>query len=119
MVTNTKISVAGRKPEEIEALLDKINNPEKIVLCPRCGKKLSFNKVGSISYARCTTYGCIRGINDYTEEEQDAIREKKNNPEADVTCPRCGNEIIYKEVGNSICVKCLTEGCIFGGIRGL
>jgi len=56
---------------------------------------------------------------DYTEEEWGAIREKKNNPEKYVVCPRCGNEIIYKEVGNSISVECLTDGCIFGGIRGL
>jgi len=119
MVTKTNVHIHGIKPEEMEALLDKINNPEKLVLCPRCGKKISFRKVGSISYARCSTYGCIRGINDYTEEEDDVLEEKLENPGKYVVCPRCGNEIIYKEVGDSICVKCLTDGCIFGGIRGL
>jgi len=56
---------------------------------------------------------------DYTEEEWDALDEKLDNPEDMVLCPRCGNEIIYKELGNSISVECLTDGCIFGGIRGL
>ena len=55
----------------------------------------------------------------YSKEEWDALDEKMNNPQEDVVCPRCGNEIIYSEPGNSICVKCLTDGCIFGGIRGL
>ena len=58
-------------------------------------------------------------IRNYTKEEWAALRAKMDNPESDVTCPRCGNEIIYREPGNSILVKCLTEGCIFGGIRGL
>jgi len=58
-------------------------------------------------------------IRDYTEEEWDALWDKLDNPEKDVLCPRCGNEIIYKEVGDSISIECLTEGCIFGGIRGI
>jgi len=58
-------------------------------------------------------------IRDYTEEEWNALDEKLENPETDVTCPRCGNEISYKETGNSVLVKCLTEGCIYRGIRGI
>ena len=56
---------------------------------------------------------------DYTEIEWDALDEKLENPEQEVICPRCGNEIIYKEIGNSISVECLSADCIFGGIRGL
>jgi len=56
---------------------------------------------------------------DYTEEEWDILDIKMNYPNKAVYCPRCDNEIIYKEVGNSILVKCLTDGCIYGGIRGL
>ena len=56
---------------------------------------------------------------DYTEAEWDALDEKMEYPTEKVICPRCGNEILYNEYGNSISVKCATEGCIFGGIRGL
>ena len=55
----------------------------------------------------------------YSEEEWDALDEKQNYPEETVFCPRCGGEILYSEPGNSILVKCETDGCIFGGIRGL
>ena len=58
-------------------------------------------------------------VREYTEIEWDALDEKMENPQKEVECPRCGNEIIYKEPGNSILVKCLSEGCIFGGIRGI
>ena len=58
-------------------------------------------------------------IRDYTEAEWDALRDKMNNPDKTVICPRCGNEIEYEEVGNSISVSCLSENCIFGGLRGL
>jgi TATA-box binding protein (TBP) (component of TFIID and TFIIIB) len=55
----------------------------------------------------------------YTPDEWDALWHKMDNPNETVLCPRCGNVIIYKEPGNSILIKCLTEGCIFGGVRGL
>ncbi|MCL2053897.1 MAG: hypothetical protein FWG90_05580 [Oscillospiraceae bacterium] len=58
-------------------------------------------------------------IRDYTQAEIEALSEKLYNPERDVNCPRCGNEIDYREIGNSTAVKCLTSGCIFGGLRGL
>ena len=56
---------------------------------------------------------------DYTITEWDALDEKMNCPDKNVACPRCDNEIIYEERGNSIAVECLSDGCIFGGIRGL
>lgn len=54
-----------------------------------------------------------------TEKDRKALADKAEHPSKKVTCPRCGNEIIYKEIGNSISVKCKTPGCIRGGIRGL
>lgn len=53
------------------------------------------------------------------ERDYEALEEKMNNPEKEVRCPRCGNEIIYEVRGNSIAVECKTEKCIYGGIRGL
>ena len=61
----------------------------------------------------------VKKIRDYSEVEWDALDEKLEYPEREVECPRCGNEIIYKEIGNSISVECLSDDCIFGGLRGL
>ena len=58
-------------------------------------------------------------IRDYTKAEWDALREKMNHPDKTVICPRCGNEIAHEEAGNSVSVYCLSENCIFGGLRGL
>lgn len=55
----------------------------------------------------------------YTEAELDALNKKIMNPDAVVRCPRCGNEITFREVGNSCEAKCKTEGCIKESIRGL
>ena len=49
----------------------------------------------------------------------EALREKLNHPFEIVKCPRCGNEILYIERGNSIAVECKTQDCIRGGIRGI
>lgn len=54
-----------------------------------------------------------------TDKEKSAINEKLNNRDRRVVCPRCGNTLIYEKRGNSIAVECKTEGCIYGGIRGL
>jgi formamidopyrimidine-DNA glycosylase len=58
-------------------------------------------------------------VRNYTKAEWDALNEKMKNPEQEALCPRCGNEIEYEEIGNSISVYCRSEDCIFGGIRGL
>ncbi len=55
----------------------------------------------------------------YSEEEWNALDEKMEHPERVVYCPRCGKELIYRGVGNSCEVKCPTEGCIKGTLRGL
>lgn len=54
-----------------------------------------------------------------TNGEYDAIENKMKNPNEKVICPRCGKELIYKGYGNSVSVKCETEGCISESIRGL
>lgn len=53
------------------------------------------------------------------EKEKKALQEKLNNPDKKVICPRCGNEIMYENRGNSTAIFCKTPKCIFGGIRGL
>ena len=55
----------------------------------------------------------------YTEEECEAMNRKIEHPEEDVICPRCGNKLLYTSVGASCEVKCETEGCLHGTIRGL
>lgn len=55
----------------------------------------------------------------YTKADWDALESKLEHLDKEVRCPRCGNIISYQEVGNSISIKCETDGCIFGGIRGL
>jgi len=54
----------------------------------------------------------------YTEDEKNELLYKMDHPDAIVKCPKCGNDIIYEKRGNSIAAECLTENCIFGGIRG-
>ena len=54
-----------------------------------------------------------------TEKDYKVLDDKLKHPNKAVTCPRCGNEIIYEKRGNSIAVECKTHGCIYGGIRGL
>lgn len=56
---------------------------------------------------------------DMNNAEKQALSEKLNNPEKIVKCPRCGNEIIYREYGNSIIVECTDKNCIHGGLRGI
>ncbi len=34
-------------------------------------------------------------------------------------CPRCGNEIIIEEIGNSYSIKCKTKNCIRADFRGI
>ena len=55
----------------------------------------------------------------YTEAEFMALEKKLREPEKKVICPRCGNILVYRSVGNSSETKCLTEGCIKATLRGL
>ena len=54
-----------------------------------------------------------------TEAEKKAVCDKLFNPEKIVVCPRCGNELVWREHGNSAIAHCKTPNCISGAIRGL
>jgi len=56
---------------------------------------------------------------DHTEEEAKALLEKMEHPDVYVRCPRCGKEILWEHIGNSIRIGCVTTHCIYTGIRGL
>lgn len=56
---------------------------------------------------------------DMTKAEKEALIKKMDNPEIKVACPRCGKNIIYKKIGNSIIVKCESNNCIEGSLRGM
>ena len=55
----------------------------------------------------------------YSKNEIEALDKKLEHPDEEVRCPRCGNLLIFREVGNSCEVKCQTEGCLKDTIRGL
>lgn len=55
----------------------------------------------------------------YTEADWAALRAKIDNPQEKVICPRCGKELEFKDYGSSYGAECPTEGCIFGGVRGI
>ena len=58
-----------------------------------------------------------------TEQEIDALKradkELFEKSETSVRCPRCGNEIIVKEIGTSYTIRCKTEKCIAMTYRGI
>ncbi len=54
-----------------------------------------------------------------TKKEIEAIDLKMANPEKTVVCPRCGEELQYRNVNTASIVECPTEGCIHGSVRGL
>lgn len=45
--------------KEIQALNDKFDNPDKEIICPRCGKALLFRVVGNSCEVWCPTQGCL------------------------------------------------------------
>ena len=53
------------------------------------------------------------------EKEKEAIKKKMEKPNTDVVCPRCGEKLKYEDLPSAISVWCPTEGCIFGGLRGI
>ena len=44
---------------ERDALDKKMNSPEKIIICPRCGKKLIYIIFGNSSEVECETENCL------------------------------------------------------------
>ena len=55
----------------------------------------------------------------YTELEKDALRDKINDPSKNIKCPRCGKYLNYREINNSCEVKCPTDNCLIGTVRGI
>lgn len=55
----------------------------------------------------------------YTDKELAVLNEKFKYPHKTVICPRCGQELQYRKIGNSCEVKCRTENCLYDAIRGL
>lgn len=51
---------------ELKALDEKFENPEAVVVCPRCGELLSFMEIGNSCEVKCPTDSClydsIRGL---------------------------------------------------------
>ncbi len=47
--------------EDWAALRKKLNNPEKTVLCPRCGNEIIYERRGNSEAVECKTAGCIFG----------------------------------------------------------
>ena len=45
---------------EWDALDKKIEHPESVVYCPRCGKELAFRSVGNSYEVKCQTENCIK-----------------------------------------------------------
>lgn len=60
------LNTRNYNPIERDALDKKMNLPEKIVICSRCGQKLIYKTFGNSSEVECETENClytaIRGI---------------------------------------------------------
>ena len=50
--------------------------------------------------------------------EASFIEDKENGTEI-AKCPRCGNIVVRKQMGNSSITACKTEDCISYGMRGI
>ena len=46
--------------KEIEAIDKKFEQPEKEVICPRCGKMLIYTRRGNSCEVKCENIGCLR-----------------------------------------------------------
>lgn len=46
--------------KECMALDKKAESPESVVLCPRCGKELTFRSVGNSYEVKCPTENCLK-----------------------------------------------------------
>lgn len=55
----------------------------------------------------------------YNGKEIKAIEEKMNNPTAVVVCPRCGEKLQFNSYNSACEVKCKTENCLRGVLRGI
>ena len=55
----------------------------------------------------------------YTAEEIAALDKKLNNPTETVVCPRCGRNLIFKAYKSACEIKCESENCLRGIVRGI
>ena len=55
----------------------------------------------------------------YSRKEIEAIEAKLSNPAAVVVCPRCGEELQFKNYNSACEVKCKTQNCLHGVLRGI
>lgn len=52
---------------EVDAIYEKVNNQEKQVFCPRCGKELLIEKRDKQIFVVCQTTGCLfQAFKDYS-----------------------------------------------------
>ncbi len=54
------IKRANYTEEEWTALHQKERNPQDKVICPRCGKELTYRSVGNSYEVKCPTENCIK-----------------------------------------------------------
>lgn len=47
--------------KDYEALNEKLNNPTKKVICPRCGNEIIYERRGNSIAVECKTKNCIYG----------------------------------------------------------
>lgn len=55
----------------------------------------------------------------YSEKELLALHQKEADPDCKVLCPRCGNELIFRDFKCAYQVKCQTENCLEMNVRGI
>lgn len=48
-----------------------------------------------------------------------ALQQQGKNGKITEKCPRCGNKLLYTQIGNSCEVRCATDGCISEAFRGV
>jgi DNA-directed RNA polymerase subunit RPC12/RpoP len=56
---------------------------------------------------------------EFTETEIQAMEAKIQNPKEIVICPRCGGRLLFREWPTAVEVRCETENCLHGSIRGI
>ena len=47
--------------QEAAALCEKLDHPEKKVVCPKCGNEILLIEYGSSCIVKCATPGCLQG----------------------------------------------------------
>ena len=54
---------------------------------------------------------------EFTKEEKCVLSEKANNPEKEVLCPHCKQELIFDEFPGGYTIKCTSENCLQQVVR--